>query len=144
MGRFLVEAVDQIQNLLVGRYVGHGMPVMHEAGDALSVDHYLGRHTSQLKQVDFLPVTFEHAGSRVGQADKGQCVIFPIRLELSRSFRTNDHNLRVAGYELIIILAQLRHMRAAEWSHKAAIENKQYILPAAVIGQAYRASPEID
>jgi hypothetical protein len=119
------------------------MPVMHKARDALPVDHHLGRHASQLKQIDFLAVTLEHAGGGVRQADEGQCVLFPIRLELSRAFRSDDHDLRVAGYELIIVLAQLRHMRTAEWSHKATIENKQYVLTAAEISQAYRVAVEI-
>jgi hypothetical protein len=35
-------------------------------------------------------------------------------------------------------------MRTAEWSHKTTVEYDQYILPAAVIGQAYRLAAEID
>jgi hypothetical protein len=34
-------------------------------------------------------------------------------------------------------------MRTAEWSHKATIENKQYVLTAAEISQAYRVAVEI-
>jgi hypothetical protein len=34
-------------------------------------------------------------------------------------------------------------MRTAEWSHKATVENNQYILSVAVIDQAYSAAAEI-
>ena len=119
------------------------MPVMHKTRNAFPVNHHLGRHASQLEQIYFLPITLKHACSRVGQANKGQFVLFPLGLELLWAIRTHNHNLRVAGYKLIIVLAQLRHMRAAEWSHKAAVENKQYILPAAVISQTDHIAVEI-
>ena len=39
-------------------------------------------------------------------------------------FRTDNHNFGILCQILIVILAQLRHMPAAEWSEKAPIENQ--------------------
>jgi hypothetical protein len=51
-------------------------------------------------------------------------------------FRANDNDFHIAGNKLLIILAQLRHVRAAERSGKGSIENQQHILPPVKIRQA--------
>ena len=43
------------------------------------IHDHLGGHASQLEQVDFLSVQFEHAGFGVGQADEGQVMFFANR-----------------------------------------------------------------
>ena len=51
----------------------------------------------------------------------------PVFLKGFGIFRTNDHYLCLTVNETLIILAQLRHMRAAEGSEKTAVENQQDI-----------------
>ncbi len=45
----------------------------------------------------------------------------------------HHHNFGFLGHKLVIVLTQLRHVPAAEWSGEAAIENQQYMFLAAVI-----------
>ena len=42
-------------------------------------------------------------------------------------FRSGNDNFRIQFYKFIIILAQLRHVRAAEWSKKSAVKNHHHI-----------------
>ena len=60
-----------------------------------------------------------------------------ILLELFRAIGASHNNGRFSLNKLIIILAQLRHMRAAERSGKAAIEDEDDVLLALIIAQRY-------
>jgi hypothetical protein len=63
----------------------------------------------------------------IGQADKGQGFFLPIGRKTSGIFGADHYDGNIAGYKLVIVLAQLRHMLLAEWSLKGAIENQQYV-----------------
>jgi hypothetical protein len=110
------------------------MPVMDETRRAGFIHDDLGGHPSQLEEVDFLPVQFKHAGFRVGQADEGQIVFFPIGLKSPGVFRADHHNLRPPFDKFRIVLAQLRHVPLAERSGEGAVEDQQNVGFAAKIG----------
>ena len=52
-------------------------------------------------------------------------------------------HLGAARDELVVILAQLRHMRLAKRSDKAAVENQHYVLLATKIAQLHGLAFEI-
>jgi hypothetical protein len=116
---------------------------LHETRHARFVYDHLRRHTPQLEQVDFLPVQLEHAGFRVRQANEGQVMLLPISCKGFGVFRANNDHLSLTFDEVLIVLAQLRHVPLAEWSGKAAVENQQHVRFAAKIGQANRLTLEI-
>ena len=70
----------------------------------------------------------------VRQADKGQIVFSPIITECVSIIRPDDHNFSLILHKTVIFLAQLRHVRAAERSHEAAIEDQDDIPFAIEIG----------
>ena len=110
------------------------MAVMHKTRHTGFINDHLGWHASQLKQVDFLPIQLEHTGLRVGQAGKGQVILAPVRFKSPGIFRSHDKHLRLPFYEFLIVMAQLRHMLAAEGSGKSAIENQQDVRLSTEIG----------
>ncbi len=65
---------------------------------------------------------------RVGQSHKGELFPVPVSADGGGILRTNHHNLRVSLDELLVILAQLRQMRAAVGSHQTAVENQHHVL----------------
>ena len=142
MNRFLllvslcVQFICQSQNLLVAGNIAHAVPVMDKARHACFIDQDLSGHPSQFKKVDLLPVEFEHAGCWVRQAGKGQGFLLPVGGKGFGIFRPDDHNFDVAGNKLGMVLAQLRHVRTAEWSGKGAVEDQQHILLSVKICQA--------
>jgi hypothetical protein len=119
---FLVQLVDEVQHLFSGRDVAHGIAVVHEAHDALLVNESLGGHTAEFEDLDLLAVALEHDVLGVGQAGEWQVVLGEIIGELLGVIRADDEDGRVAFAKLLIVLAQLRHVRAAEWSLEAAVE----------------------
>jgi len=125
-----IQPVEEIEELTIFRDVAHGMPIMDMPDQAFFVNDHLGWHASQLEQVDLLPVTPENSGLRVGQSDKWQRIFLPILGEGCLVLRSDDDHFGLAGAKFMIVLAQLRHVPAAEWSHKAAVEDQQEISPA--------------
>ena len=101
---------------------------MDEAGNTLFVNKHLGGHTAEFEKLYFLAVLLEDAVVGIGQACKRQIVLSEISGELLGVFRTDYQNHRVSLNKSINILAQLRHMRAAEWSLESAVEHQQHIL----------------
>lgn len=103
------------------------MTVMDKAGNTGFIHNYLCRHTTQLKEIYFLPEKFQDAGFWIGQTDERKIVITPISLKGIGIFRTDDDNLGVAINKFRIIKTQLRQMRAAERSGKTAVKYQQDI-----------------
>lgn len=103
------------------------MPVVDKTRHSSLVNQHLGGHAAQLEQVDFLSVELEHAGFGVGQANKGQGFFLSVGCKTLGIFGSDHYDGNIAGYKLVIVLAQLRHLFLAEWSDKGAIENQQHI-----------------
>ena len=101
---------------------------MDETHDAFFVDKGLGGHSAEFEDLDFLAVLFEHAVLGVGQAGEGEFVDLEIGGELCGVFGADDENGRVALTKFIIVLAQLRHVRAAEGSLEAAVKDEEDVL----------------
>ncbi len=70
--------IEQVQQLFVSRDIAHGMSVMRISRDALTVYDNLGRHTSQLKQIDLLAEESEHGVGRIRQTDEWKAFLFPV------------------------------------------------------------------
>jgi len=138
-----VQLVPQGQDFFVLRNVAHAVPIVDKAGDPSLINEYLGRHAPQLKEVDLLPVQFQHAVFGIGQTDEGQRLLMPIVSKRAGIFGTDHNHFDVAGHKFGIVLAQLRHVRAAERSGEAAVKDQKDILPTPEIGQADYAAREI-
>ena len=90
----------------------------------LLVDDQLCWHPSQFEPFDLLAVDAGNSMAGVSQSLKGNVVFLPIGLELISAVRADgDHN-GISRDELIMILAQLRHVPAAEWSIEATVEDQ--------------------
>jgi hypothetical protein len=50
-------------------------------------------------------------------------MLVPEVLECCTVFWTNNQNLGLASDELFVVLAQLRHVPAAEWSKESPVED---------------------
>jgi hypothetical protein len=101
------------------------MPIADEAGHTFLIQQYLGRQAPEFEQVDLLTIQFQDSVLRVRQASEGQ-VIFPEVPGESRGILWTDHkDVSRSPFKLGKVLAQLRHMRAAERSDKTAVENQQ-------------------
>ena len=95
---------------------------MYKADITFGIDHIIQGHSSQLKEIHFLPV---HSGNQmfsIGQPDKGNLFIPPILFKDQRRIGSHSQDFRAAARELIISVSQARQLRAAVRSHKAAQE----------------------
>ena len=93
---------------------------MDKARDSSLIHDHLGRHAAQLKQINFLPEAFKHAGLCVGQPNERKIIIAPIGIKGSCIFRTNNNYLSLPLNKFRMIQAQLRQMRAAVRSRESA------------------------
>ena len=130
-----VDLISQGQQLLVGGNVAHVVAVVNVARHTGLVNQHLGRHPAQLEQVHFLPVKLQHTRIRVGQADERQRMFGEVGRKRPGVFGANHDDFDVARDKLAVILAQLRHVRAAERSSEGANEDQQDVLVTAEIGQ---------
>ena len=121
------ERIDQFQHFGVTGNVGHIMPIMDETRHTSLIHQHLGRHAPEFEQVDLLAIQVQDGMPGIGEAGKGQVIIAEIFAECPGILRTNDQDRGFTLLKLCKGLAQLRHVRAAEWSHKPAVENEQNI-----------------
>ena len=70
----------------------------------------------------------------VREADKGQFFALPMVRKCLSPFRADDDDLGFSGHELAIVLAQLRHMPAAERSYEASVKHEDDVLFSAIVG----------
>jgi len=107
------------------------------------IDDQLCRQATQFQQFDLLPIAFRHRMVRVGQADKRHLVFTPPIRKNFGLLRTDRNYLGAPFYKFQIVLAQLRHMPAAVWSNKAAVENKNDMPGAFIIREPDLPSLEV-
>lgn len=115
-----------MQKFLVGRDIGHRIPVMCKADITSGIDHTVQWHSSQLKEIHFLPVHSCNRTFGVRQTDKWNLFILPVSLKCRKCIRTNRQDHRVTVPELLMLITQARQLRAAVGSHKAAQECEQH------------------
>ena len=72
---------------------------------AVGIHHANQRHASELKEIDFLPVTQRHLVTRIGQADKRKFLLVPILTKCVGTIGADGKNFRVATRELLIFIA---------------------------------------
>lgn len=101
------------------------MPVTYKT---ININHHQGRQSSQFEQFYLLAVGIGHLMVRVGQPDKRVLLVTPGTNYLGVIFGANNHNLRIVINELLIIVAQLRQVRAAVRSGQATIEHQHHVL----------------
>ena len=73
----------------------------------------------------------------VWQAAERQPVLFEIAFELLDPFRPHHQNGHILFDKPLELLTQLRHVRTAEGSGEAAVENQQHILAPPKLGQLH-------
>ena len=111
-----------------------------QVGDMRTVSYthlnqHLRRHTAKLEEIHFLAIEFEDACTWIWQANEWHSMLFPIISKGGGMFRANDQHFNSASSKFVYILAQLRHMRMAKWSTKAAIKDEQHMFVVAKIGE---------
>jgi len=126
----LDQFIDEPQDLLIRRDVGHGITVMCVSYQPLPVNHKQSRHAPKFDQVDFLVVLVGDAGTDIRAADKGHVIHLPVTPEGIRTIRTQGDDLNPALRKFRIILAQLRQVRLAVWSGKTAQKHQHHRLAA--------------
>jgi len=109
------------------RDIGHVVPIVDISGNSVLVHQDLGRHAPQFEQINFLSVTFQDGMFRVGDADEGEGMLFEVIDERGSLFWTDDQDRGLALLKFHKVLAQLRHVRAAEGSLETAVEDQQDI-----------------
>jgi len=93
-------------------------------------------HTSQLEEIDLLPIQHSNRVAGIRQTNKGDVLITPILLKAHRCIGSHGQDLDAAALEFIIIITQARQLRAAVRSHETA-QKRQYNWRAAKIRQAH-------
>jgi hypothetical protein len=63
----------------------------------------------------------------VRQPDEREVLTVPVIFELLLVIRANNQDNRFSIQKFFMILAQLRQMRPAKWSEKAAVENQDNV-----------------
>ena len=122
-----IQPVEQLQDLLIGRDVRHGMAIVHVADPARLVHHDLSRHPAQLEELDLLSVALEDGVLGIGKAGEGKPVFLPVTREGLGPFRSHDNDLGPPGPKLLVSLAQLRHVPTAERSGEASVEDEDHM-----------------
>jgi len=100
---------------------------------ALFVDHHQRRHAAHLEQLNLLSVLICDGVIGVSQTDEGDVFLLPVGHKSLLVFRTDSDNFAVTIRELLVVLAQLRHMPAAVRSHETPVENQHYVLAIAIV-----------
>ena len=94
----------------------------------------LCRKSAEFEKIHFLAVKFEDFVVGIWYADKWQRFFGPISLESSRVFRPCNDDFGFSFDKFGIILAQPRHVPAAERSDEPSIKYQHYIFSAFEIG----------
>jgi hypothetical protein len=113
---------------------------VYVAGNALPFRQNLGGHTPQPEELDLLTVHPQDLMFRIRKTDEGQTLALPVVSEGIRTVWSDDNNLSTALGEQQVVLAQLRHMPAAERSLESAIEDKRNVLLDAIRGPQYHSA----
>lgn len=108
---------------------------MGETNDPCAVNYHHQRHSSQLQNVDLLPVASGHPVIRVGHARERQPFRAPIGAECICAIRTHRQDLCTASREVVIIISESRQLRAAVWSKKTPQKDKDD-RPTSILGEA--------
>ena len=120
---------SKFQQLGVLGDVLHGVAVVDVAQSAGFVDEHLGWHTAELEQVDLLAIQLEHCyASGSGKPTKGISFSTQYFSEGFCFFGADGDDFGIFRGELVIVLAQLRHVRLAEWSQEGAVEDQNDVL----------------
>lgn len=107
------------------------------------INYQLRGKAAQFEQLDLLAVQFQNLVFGVGQTDKRQFFFLPVFLKRPGIFRPGNHYFRIQLDEFLIILAQLRHVRAAERSKKSAVKNHHHVLFVEIVGKRHSFTVEI-
>jgi len=121
---FIVHYFQDIQNFFIRWNVAGIVSIVDETHRSGFVYGDLGRLSTELEQADFLPVPFEDGVTGVGQTDEGQVVLFPIHGKRIRILGSDHNHFGILSDKFVIVLAQLRHVPAAEWSEKTTVEDQ--------------------
>jgi ABC-type microcin C transport system duplicated ATPase subunit YejF len=100
----------------------------------LLVDKNLRRHPAEFEDLDLLSVQLQNPVAGIGESGEGQLVFAEVFGELLGVFRADHQEGDLAFQEVVIILAQLRQMCAAEGSSEAPVEDQQDGLLAVELG----------
>ena len=96
---------------------------MSIADVSLCIYNTIQGHSSQLEEVDFLPILQRNTMLRVRHSNEGNPFLLPVLLERCRRIGSNRKNFYTASGELIIVISQACQLRAAVGSHKSAQES---------------------
>ena len=95
---------------------------MNIADSPVCIDHTIQGHAPQLKKIHFLTIQPCNFMARIGQANIGDILIYPIFFIGIQVVRANCNDLYSSGREIGVTIAHTRQLRAAVWSHESAQE----------------------
>jgi hypothetical protein len=107
---------------------------MDEAHDPLFVHQDLGRHAAEFEDLYLLPVQLQDPVFGIWQTGKGQLMLAEIVGKFTGIFGPGDQNHHIPLDEFLLISAQLRQVRAAEWSVKAPVQDQQDVFLSLELG----------
>ena len=119
------------------------MAIMYKPNLAGFINQHLRGHSSQFEYLDLLTIQFQNQMFGIRQTDKRQIFFCPVIPESFDFFRPGNDDFRIQIYKFLIILAQLRHVRAAEGSEKSAVENHHHIFFVFIVGKRDALAVEI-
>ena len=102
---------------------------MCKADVAFGVYDAVQGHTSQLEEIDFLPVRSRNRMVRIRKPDKRDPFIFPVLLKDRQSVLPDRQDFRPTAGELLILITPARQLRAAIRSHKTTQKRENDRLP---------------
>jgi len=117
--------------------------IVNPAHEAFPVDDRLSRHAPEFEELDLLSVRLQHLMLWVSNSDKGQFVIAEVVFKRLWAVRSYDNDLGVVIDEGLVILAQLRHMPAAEGSLETAVKHQQDLFASLERGKLKSVSPVV-
>jgi len=110
---------------------------------ARAVQHAHKGQSAPLEDSDLLLVQPGHAVARIRQANKRKSILRPVPAEGLQIIGPNCDNLCTERGELLVVVADARQLRAADWSEETPQESQHHHAVASKSRQPDRASIDV-
>jgi len=97
---------------------------MHITDAPIFIHDAIERHAPKFEKIDFLAVLPRNLMIWIGQTDIGDIFLCPIAFKGIARIGTDSYDLHTPGFEVFIMVAHARQLRATVRSHEAAQKSK--------------------